>query len=283
MSTHSKDIAAEQRADRLSYVLIVVFTFLSWITLSITSQIDAMRAGTGEPALQSWFVQFTSHIVVVALATMIPVLLNRFPLTLESWLRSLAGFVFGFLIFGCGHILVMVLLREIGWPFLFEGPYEFGLYQPLIWFYELQKDAYTFVLITSIFWYGRLSARQRLENEGRRAEAEESGRMTLTSGGRIFMVGADEVRLAKAAANYVEIQTPGKSLLVRMTLGELERLLSAAGDNHVRIHRSCVVHKADIKELIPNGDGSASILLRNGGSEKASRSYRESIAEALKV
>lgn len=261
MSALSKDIAAEQRADRLSYALIAMFTFLSWITLSITSQIDAMRTGTGEPALQFWFVQFTSHIVVLALATMIPVLLNRFPLTLESWVRSLAGFIFGFLIFGCVHVLAMVLLRKIGWPFLFAGPYEFGLDQPLIWFYELQKDAYTFVLITSIFWFGRLSARQRLENEGRRAEVKESGRMALTSGGRIYMVSADEVRLAKAAANYVEIQTPGKSLLVRMTLSELERLLSAAGNDHVRIHRSCVVHKADINEVIPNGDGSASVKI----------------------
>lgn len=281
MTELSKDIAAERRADRLSYAMVAVFTFLSWITLSISSQIDAIRADTGEPALQFWFVQFTSHIVVVALAAMIPVLLTRFPLTMDSWMRSLTGFVLGFLIFGCSHVLGMVLLRKLGWPLLFQGPYEFGLNQPLIWFYELQKDAYTFVLITSIFWFGRLSARHRLENEGRRAEAEESGRMPLTSGGRIYMVSADDVRLAKAAANYVEIQTQGKSLLVRMTLSELERLLSAAGENHIRIHRSCIVHKADIEELIPNGDGSASVMLKTGASEKASRSYRTKIAEAL--
>eukprot|EP00903_Cladosiphon_okamuranus_P002609 g2607.t1 len=152
----------------------------------------------------------------------------------------------------------MVALRKLGWPLLFEGPYVFGLDQPLIWFYELQKDAYTFLLLTSIFWVGRFAARQRLEKEGRREEAKESGRMTLTSGGRIYVVNADEVRLAKSAANYVEIELERRQLLVRMTLSDLERLLMAAGDNHIRIHRSCIVHKSDIEELRPNGDGTAS-------------------------
>lgn len=281
MDAISTDIAAERRADRASYALVLVFTFLSWLTLSISSQIDAVRAGTGEPALMFWFTQFTSHVVVAGLALMIPVLLSRFPLTAESWCRSLAGFGFGFVVFGTVHVLAMVALRKLGWPLLFEGPYVFGLDQPLIWFYELQKDAYTFLLLTSIFWVGRFAARQRLEKEGRREEAKESGRMTLTSGGRIYVVNADDVRVAKAAANYVEIELDRKQLLVRMTLSDLERLLTAAGDNHVRIHRSCIVHKSDIEELRPNGDGTASVFLKNGTQQQASRSYRAKVQDVL--
>ena len=281
MNEISKDIAAERKADRESYLLIAAFVFLSWISISISSQIDAIRAGTGEAALRFWFIQFTSHIVIALLAAMIPVLLSRFPLNPESWKRSLLGLVFGFLIFGCVHVFAMVLLRKLGWPLLFNEPYVFGLDQPLIWFYELQKDAYTFVLMTSIFWLGRHSARQRLEDEGRRIEAKESGRLTLTSGGRVYVVDAEDVRLAKAAANYVEIETPEKSLLVRLTLGELEQLLLAAGDQHVRIHRSCIVRKSDIAEVKPNGDGTASVVLKDGTVRQVSRSYRTPLRIAL--
>ncbi|MEL7285755.1 MAG: LytTR family DNA-binding domain-containing protein [Pseudomonadota bacterium] len=281
MGAISNDIAAEKRADRASYCLVLVFTFLSWLTLSISSQIDAVRAGTGEPAMIFWFTQFTSHVVVAVLALIVPFLLTRFPPTADSWRRSLAGFGVGFIVFGLVHVLAMVALRKLGWPLFFEGPYVFGLDQPLIWFYELQKDAYTFLLLTSIFWVGRYAARQRLEKEGRREEAQESGRMTLTSGGRIYVVTADEVRVAKSAANYVEIELDRRQLLVRMTLSELERLLNAAGDNHVRIHRSCIVHKSDIEELRPNGDGTASIILKNGTQQQASRSYRAKVQGVL--
>ena len=282
MKSMSDDLVAEKRADRASYHLVLVFTFLSWIALSITSQIDAIRAETGEPALQFWFVQFTSHIVVAGLALMVPALLTRFPLNAESWRGSLFGFGVGFIVFGTVHVLTMVLLRKLGWPLLFEGRYIFGLDLTLIWIYELQKDAYTFLLLTSIFWLGRFAARQRLDKEGRRAEAKESGRMTLTSGGRIYVVDADEVRVAKSAANYVEIQLARKALLVRMTLTELERLLNAASDDHIRIHRSCIVRKSDIKALQPNGDGTASILLENGSQQQTSRSYRTKVEMALK-
>lgn len=283
MSVMSEDIAAEKRADLASYKLVLAFTFLSWITLSISSQIDAIRAETGESAIGFWFIQLTSHIIVALLALIIPALLTRFPLTTESWRRSLLGFGTGFLVFGLVHVLAMVLLRKIGWPIFFGGPYVFGLDRPLIWFYELQKDAYTFLLLTSIFWFGRFAARQRLENEGRRAEAKESGRMTLTSGGRMYIVNADDVRLVKSAANYVEIRLANRQLLVRMTLSDLERLLKAAGDNHIRIHRSCIVHKADIKEVRPNGDGTATVLLRDGSQQQASRSYRANIQLSLET
>ena len=282
MSVLSDDIAAENQADRTSYKLVLVFTFLSWITLSTSAQIDAVRTGSNEPALVFWFTQLTSHIIVALLTLIVPVLLTRFPLTTESWKRSVFGFVLGFLIFGVTHVLAMVLLRKIGWPILFDGPYVFGLDKPLVWFYELQKDAYTFLLLTSIFWFGRFIARQRLDKEGRQAEAKESGRLTLTSGGRIYVVDAEDVRLAKSAANYVEIQLANTVLLVRMTLSDLEQLLASAGKNHIRIHRSCIVHKSNIKALQPNGDGSASIELQDGSQQQASRSYRANVQRALK-
>jgi len=274
----SPDIAAERQADWISYRFIALFVFFSWITLSVSSQIDAMKDDNGEPVMKFWLSQLTSHLVIMVVILLIPVLLTRFPLTRENWPRSLTAFGLGFIIFGTGHVFGMVVLRKILWPIFIGSHYEFGLAEPLNWFYELQKDVYTFILLVSVFWFGRQSVRQRLEAKGRQEEVSESGRLTLTSGGRVYLVVADEIRLAKAAANYVEINTPKKVLLVRMTLRELERLLVTAGSNHIRIHRSCLVHKEDISELNPNGDGSASIRLLDGQTLQVSRSYRPALA-----
>lgn len=277
----SPDIAADRQADRASFRLIAVFVFLSWVTLSLTDQIDAVKEGGDDPALLYWLTQGTSHLIVLGLALIFPVLLNRFPLNREGWPRALAGFVAGFAVFGVVHILAMVALRKLLWPLVFGEVYTFGLLQPINWVYELHKDAYTFALLATMFWFGRQGARRQLEKEGRREEAAQSGRLTLTSGGRIYMVKADEVRLARAAANYVEVHTVGGERLVRMTLAELERLLASAGDNHIRVHRSCLVHKSEIEALAPNGDGSATITLAGGETLQASRSYRGKVEAAL--
>ena len=277
------DMNADRHADRTSYGFIALFICLSWVTLSVSGQINAHQAESGQPATQVWFTQFTSHLVILLVTLLIPWLLTRFPIRREDWLRSLAGFGLGFAVFGAVHILGMVGLRKLLWPVFFGGPYEFGLMDPLNWVYELQKDLYTFALLTSVFWFGRYSAQQALEAKGRRAEAKESGRLTLTSGGRIYWVDANDIGLAKAAANYVEIETPNKTLLIRMTLRELDRLLAAAGNNHIRIHRSCLVHKGHISERIPNGDGSASVKLSSGQSLQVSRSYRPALIAALEL
>lgn len=275
------DYAVDKRADITSYRFITLFVFLSWVTLSITSHIEAIRDGNSEPAIQPWLTQFASHIVILLVMLIIPVLLTRFPLNRETWPRALGAFVGGFLIFSITHILLMVAIRKLLWPVFFGGPYIFGLSDPINWLYEMQKDAYTFLLQISVFWFARLQARQSFEAEGRKQEAKESGRLTLISGGRISLVNANDVRLAKAAANYVDIHTPHRDLLVRMTLRELEQLLATAADNHIRIHRSCIVHMEEIADVKPNGDGSATITLINGNKLQASRSHRSMLEKAL--
>jgi len=275
------DITAEKRADQTSYRLIAIFVLLSWITLSISSQIDAAKSGINEPVAMTWLAQLSSHVVIMLVTLIIPILLTKYPFNREAWSRAFMAFGFGFLVFGVSHVLLMVALRKLFWPIFFAEHYEFGLTDPVNWLYELQKDAYTFVLLTSIFWLGRQSAHQALEIEGRQQEAIESGRLTLTSGGRIYLIDAKQVRIAKAASNYVEIETASKALLVRMTLRELERLLTLAGDDHVRVHRSCLVRRADITELKPNGDGSATIILSDDTTVQASRSYRPRLEAVL--
>jgi DNA-binding LytR/AlgR family response regulator len=80
--------------------------------------------------------------------------------------------------------------------------------------------------------------------------ARREQKLTLRSGGAAFVVDASDVVWARAAANYVEVATPGKTYLARMTLTRLETLLLAAGNRHMRVHRSHVVNVAEVRGLL---------------------------------
>lgn len=129
--TASTDIATDRQADRVSDRYIALFVFLSWITLSASAHIDGIKAASHEPAIQYWFAQLTSHLIIMLVTLIIPVLLNRFPITRETWPQFLAAFGIGFAVFTVVHILAMVALRKLLWPILIGGHYEFGLAEPL--------------------------------------------------------------------------------------------------------------------------------------------------------
>ena len=80
---------------------------------------------------------------------------------------------------------------------------------------------------------------------------------------------------AKAASNYVEVVTPAKTYLARMTLTELGRLLEAAGGRHARVHRSHIVNLDMVKEIVPTGEGDVVLRLETGDEVSGSRRYRK--------
>jgi DNA-binding LytR/AlgR family response regulator len=86
------------------------------------------------------------------------------------------------------------------------------------------------------------------------------------------------VEWAKAADNYVEVKANGVTHLARMTLAALETQLRLAGIDAVRVHRSYVVNRAWISEIIPSGDGDFRIRMSDGSELRGSRRYRENLA-----
>ncbi len=87
-----------------------------------------------------------------------------------------------------------------------------------------------------------LAMQNQLESRAVDEVASREHRLMLKSGGRTILLNAGDVIHAKAAGNYVEVSTAGKTHLVRMTLTELERLLEETGGSHVRVHRSHIVN-----------------------------------------
>ena len=85
---------------------------------------------------------------------------------------------------------------------------------------------------------------------------------------------------ARAASNYVEVVTPGRTYLARSTLSELEKLLQAAGGRHVRVHRSHVVNLDKVSEITPTGEGDVTLTLETGETVPGSRRYRDAFSPA---
>jgi DNA-binding LytR/AlgR family response regulator len=66
-----------------------------------------------------------------------------------------------------------------------------------------------------------------------------------------------------------------------MTLRRLEGLLLAAGDRHMRVHRSYVVNVGEVREVTPSGEGDLRLTLSDGTVAPGSRRYRERLLAAI--
>ncbi len=269
--------AADRRADRLSFLFVAAFVVLSWVVLSSSEQMDAQRTGQNTPWAEPWLTQLTSHVAILMSILVIPFFLNRFPINWANWKKQTPIYVLAFFLFGAVHIILMDVFRRLSFPIILGRPYYDPLLDIRIWIYELRKDAYSFLLILSVFLTGRHIEQLRLEARSTLQEAKNSGRLTLKSGGRTIFLNAQDIIWAESASNYVDIHTEQGQHLARMTLASLEKLLLEAGDLHVRVHRSYLVKRDVLREILPSGEGGASITLINGTVLPVGRKYRSNL------
>lgn len=267
------ELEADRRADRLTWIYFGCFLFASFLVESLSDQFELVRSGSPHPNLP-WLSQATSHGVILALTPFITFMLSRFPLSAGQWRPHLAIHAAATVVFSVAHILAMVALRKLLTPAFFGVPYDFGLSDVSVWLYEYRKDVLSYSLIAAIFWMNRLVEQRALDARVARRDASELHRLTLKSGGRTYFVNAADIVWAKAAGNYVEVFAAGKTYLARLTLTELTRLLNAAGDRHVRVHRSHIVNLDRVREILPTGEGDVVLRLDTGDEVPGSRRYR---------
>ncbi|HPF22816.1 MAG TPA: LytTR family DNA-binding domain-containing protein [Hyphomonas sp.] len=265
---------ADRQADRWALAGFVVFMLLSFLIQATSIQIEDRHAG-----LEPWLREAASHVTLLALVPFFPRILDAAPLSLRNWRRSLPVHLAACLAFSVLHVLGFVLLRKLTYPLFLGHTYTFGLADPLNWIYEGRKDAYGYGITMALFSLSRSAMQNRLEARAVDEIASREHRLMLKSGGRTMMVNAGDVIHARAAANYVEVATPARTHLARMTLTELEHLLAEAGSRHVRVHRSHIVNLDHIRSITPTGEGDAVIELDTGEKVPGSRRYRERYAE----
>jgi len=98
-------------------------------------------------------------------------------------------------------------------------------------------------------------------------------RMPLKSRGRILLVDVNQIRWIESAGNYLRFNLQEESHLVRDTLTSFETRLDP--EQFVRIHRSTIVNRLHVKELIPSESGEYTVITDNGKKLTLSRSYRD--------
>ena len=273
----SPEDQADQSSDRMAYAVAAGILFLSWVIISSTVQLEALRAGRDIDWREPWLSEFTSHITLLGIILIIPLLLTKFPLSLETWKRRLPVYIVGFCVYTILHVFMMVALRVIIYPAVLGQDYHFGLLDSVNWLYEARKDLFSFVLFLYGFLVSRQTGQLKLEARAEGEHARKTHKITLKSGGRTIFLDADEIVWAKSASNYVEVHTGGKTHLARLTMARLQVLLDEAESCHTRCHRSYIVNRAHIREIIPTGEGDAKLILINGDVIPASRRYRNQL------
>lgn len=273
--------AAERRAFWLACQFIWSTLILSWFVAAMSIDTEFARDGRMGPPFFAWVTEGSSRLVAALIVPAVLMLGLRAPLEPGRWRTSLPVHLLGFLAFTALHVTGMVLIREGVWAFAYGQSYDFFHDAPLREIvYEARKDLGTYIGYQIIFAVSLALQMRRLEAEVARAEARQTHRLTLKCGGRTLRIAADEFRAAQAAGNYVEIRLAGGEHLARSTLTELERQLGEAGIDAVRVHRSWLVNRDAIREIIPTGEGDVAITLDTGSQIPGSRRYRARLEAA---
>lgn len=235
---------------------------------------EASRTGKAIDPKLPWVLEFTSMLAIALPVLLLIRLERRFPLLSGSPVRSLLALAAGSVAFSLLHVGGMAAIRAVAVPPITGEAYHL-LADPLRDFlYEYRKDVFPYAVIVGLLTLSRGMEESRREAARARAGARATGRLTLKSGGRTIFVDARSTEWARAAGNYVELRAAGQLHLPRITLSALERQLQEAGVDIVRVHRSHIVNRSAIREVLPTGEGDLRIRLNDGFEIKGSRRYR---------
>ncbi|WP_321394940.1 LytTR family DNA-binding domain-containing protein [Emcibacter sp.] len=234
----------------------------------MTKMSDARGYGRDLPLADPLVTEFSSALAIILLLAPVFVFFDKMPLTRGTWQRALVPYIGASLVFSVLHVMIMVMIRKVAWPILFDGSYVFfttGFSEAL---YEYRKDLVSFLLY---FTLHKLQRQVKMAGKAGREKAP----VVLKSGATTILLHPYEFLFAKAAGNYVDIISRSGTQLARITLAELEKLLRDYGCDVVRIHRSYIVNRATIMETSPLAGGDLNVKLKNGEILRASRRYKD--------
>jgi len=95
---------------------------------------------------------------------------------------------------------------------------------------------------------------------------------SIKSKGKIELLKVADISHISASGNYVEFVSGDMKRLSRTSLADIEKDLDPA--DFVRIHRSSIVKKSEIKELQNYFNGEFIVIMKNGDQLKLSRSFK---------
>lgn len=274
MAAPETDLELDRKVLRRVWLIAALFLVAVTVINALTLITEADRAGTPYDAREPWLLEITSVLVLFALVPLVGLWERRFPFAPDGWRAALVAHLGGSIVFSALHVLGMWLLRSLAWPLLFGRAYVYFDDVPTDLLYEYRKDLLPYAVIILLLTLVRSVEEHRREAEAARAEARDTGRLTLKTGGRTLFLDAQSLDWASAAGNYVEIRANGATHLARLSLTALEQQLSAAGVEVARVHRSRLVNRNKVREIAPTADGDFRVKMTDGTELRGSRRFR---------
>lgn len=280
MTELSAERAEERAIDRrvLARVWAIASLFLTAVAVinALTLITEAERAGLPYDAREPWILEASSISILFLLVPAVAWFERRFPFAADTWPRVLGWHLLGSVLFAAVHIAGLWLLRTLIFGALGQ-PYTF-LSEPLTdMLYEYRKDLLPYAVVVLFLSLTRGLELAKREAAVARRDARDTGRLTLKSGGRTLFLNARSLDWAEAAGNYVEIRAASVTHLVRTSLSALEQQLSEAGVPVARVHRSRLINREKVSEVVPTGDGDVIIRMVDGTELRGSRRYRDAL------
>lgn len=277
LATGTDEAALERRVARRVFLIMVLFLVAIGVLNAMSLLTEAQRAGQLLDPRVPFILELTSVLAMVALAPLVILFERRVPFTAETWRSALLWHVLGSIVFSLLHVTLFLALRTAAYALVFGTGYGFFTDIPSDLLYEYRKDLLPYAVLILMLGLQRSLEEHRREAEAARADARQTGKLTLKAGGRTIFLDAASLDWASAAGNYVEIRANGTTHLARISLSALEQLLSDAGVDVARVHRSHLVNRAKVREITPVRDGDFKIRMADGSELRGSRRYRTSL------
>jgi two-component system LytT family response regulator len=106
-------------------------------------------------------------------------------------------------------------------------------------------------------------------------------RIAVKSNGKICFLELESIRFICADGNYLRIHTSQEVLVTRKKISDM--VITLAGTDLIRVHRSTIVNRNHIKELRPWPTGEYVILMKCGKELTLSRGFRNVLPQLLTV
>ena len=113
----------------------------------------------------------------------------------------------------------------------------------------------------------------------KQARGERLQRLAVHRAGGTDYVQIDAVEWIEAKGAVVRVHAGGEPMVVRASLGQLERTLDPT--RFLRVHRSAIVALDRVRSLETNVDGGARILLTSGERVPVGRTRLSSLRDRL--
>jgi hypothetical protein len=277
MADVTEEAALETRVARRVFLIMAAFLVAVGVLNAFGILTEAERHGETLDPARPFVLELTSVLAMIALSPLVILFERRIPFTADTWRLALPAHALGSVLFSLLHIALFIAFRTAAYAALFAEPYTFFRDLPADLLYEYRKDLLPYAVLILMLGLQRSLEEHRREAEAARADARQTGKLTLKSGGRTIFLDAASLDWASAAGNYVEIRANGATHLARISLSALEQLLSDAGVAVARIHRSHIVNAAKVLEIAPARDGDFRIRMADGSELRGSRRYRSSL------